>query len=69
MKIGGSFVRRVEEVLPLTQVYDQDGWLLYRVEQSPLPQDYVVDLGTSSTEARQALGEGWSGGKSETHRN
>ncbi len=54
-------VAYLEEVLPLARVYDQDGWLLYRVEQPTMAQDYVVDLGASSTEARQVLGEGWSG--------
>ncbi len=54
-------VAYLEEVLPLSRLYDQDGWLLYRVDQPTLAQDYVVDLGASSTEARQALGEGWSG--------
>jgi hypothetical protein len=54
-------VTYVEEVLPVDKVYDQDGWLLYRVEQPPPSWAYVVDLGISGTEARQALGEGWSG--------
>jgi hypothetical protein len=53
----------IEEVLPVDKIYDQDGWLLYAVKQAAPPQDYVVDLGTSSAEARQALGEGWSGGE------
>jgi hypothetical protein len=54
-------VAYLEEVLPLTRVYDQEGWLLYRVEQPSRPEGYAVDLGSSSTEAHQALGEGWSG--------
>jgi hypothetical protein len=54
-------VAYVEEVLPLTKVYDDDGWLLYRVEQPAQPGAYAVDLGSSDTLARQALGEGWSG--------
>jgi hypothetical protein len=54
-------VAYVEEVLPVTKVYDQDGWLLYRVEQAATTGGYAVDLGTSGTEARQALGQGWSG--------
>ena len=54
-------VAYVEEVLPVTRIYDQDGWLLYRVEQPGREEGYAVDLGTSGSEALQALGEGWSG--------
>ena len=54
-------VAYVEEVLPVTMVYDQDGWLLYRVDQPAQLEGYAVDLGSSDTLARQALGEGWSG--------
>jgi hypothetical protein len=53
-------VAYVEEVLPVTKVYEEDGWLLYRVEQPAQAGGYAVDLGTSGTEALQALGEGWS---------
>jgi hypothetical protein len=50
----------VEEVLPLEKVYDQDGWLLYRVDQPPIPADLTVDLGSSQPLAVMAMGEGWS---------
>ncbi len=51
----------VEEVLPVEQVADQDGWLLYRVERSPLAEPFVVDLGSSEARTAMALGEGWAG--------
>jgi hypothetical protein len=54
-------VAYVEEVLPVEKVYDQDGWLLYRVERVPLPSTFTLDLGSSDLLARVALGEGWAG--------
>jgi hypothetical protein len=51
----------VEEVLPVEKVADQDGWLLYRVDQSPLPADFEVDLGSPEPRTAMALGEGWGG--------
>ncbi|MEJ2210673.1 MAG: hypothetical protein P8129_16765, partial [Anaerolineae bacterium] len=39
----------VEEVLPVDKIYDQDGWLLYRVVRPDLPPGYTVDLGTAGT--------------------
>lgn len=54
-------VAYVEEVLPVAKIYDQDGWLLYRVQQPSTAGGYPVAVGASGTRARQALGEGWSG--------
>ena len=54
-------VAYVEEVLPVEKVYDQDGWLLYQVEQPPLPASLTVDLGSGEPLGAMALGEGWSG--------
>jgi len=52
-------VAYVEEVLPLEQVADEDGWLLYRVQRSPLPAAFDVDLGSGEPRTAMALGEGW----------
>jgi hypothetical protein len=52
-------VAYVEEVLPVEQVYDQDGWLLYRVEQPLPPDSLTVDLGSEEPLTAMALGEGW----------
>jgi hypothetical protein len=54
-------VTYVEEVLPVEKVYDEGGWLLYRVEQPTLPPDLTVDVGSADSLATMALGEGWSG--------
>jgi ABC-type transport system involved in cytochrome c biogenesis permease component len=54
-------VAYVETVLPVEQVYDGDGWLLYRVDQPPLPETFAVDFGTQDPRTRMALGEGWAG--------
>ena len=63
-------VAYVEEVLPVVKVYDQDGWLLYRVDQPPsgLPSvqagrvtTFTVDFGRAAPLEAMALGEGWSG--------
>ena len=35
-------VAYVEEVLPLVKVYDQDGWLLYQVKQTPRWTSFAV---------------------------
>ena len=52
-------VAYVEEVLPVERVYDRDGWLLYRVEQPPVPAEYAVDFGSSEPRTLMAQGEGW----------
>ncbi len=52
-------VAYVEEVLPVEKVYDQDGWLLYRVDPPPVPATLTVDFGSSELWALLALGEGW----------
>ena len=52
-------VAYIEEVLPLEKLYDEDGWLLYRVEQPPLPARLTVDFGSSTPLAAMALGESW----------
>jgi Interleukin-like EMT inducer len=49
----------VNEVLPVEKVYDQDGWILYRVNQPPLPATFAVDFGSSEPGTGMALGEGW----------
>jgi len=54
-------VAYVEEVLPLEKIYDQDGWLLYRVNQPPAPTAFTVDVGSSQLGAMMALGKGWAG--------
>jgi hypothetical protein len=51
----------VEEVLPLEEIGEQDGWLLYRVERPPLPPTLDVDLGSDEPRTAMSLGEGWSG--------
>ncbi len=56
-----AVVDYVEEVLPIEKVYDKEGWLLYRVEQSVPPPDLTVDVGSADRLATMALGEGWSG--------
>jgi hypothetical protein len=55
----GDAVAYIEEVLPLVKIYDHAGWLLYRVEQSPVPAEFEVDLGASQPSAAMVLGEGW----------
>jgi hypothetical protein len=52
-------VAYIEEVLPLEKVYDQEGWLLYRVDQPPVPAAFAVDFGSSLPRTLMALGEGW----------
>jgi ABC-type transport system involved in cytochrome c biogenesis permease component len=49
----------VNDVLPVEKVYDQDGWILYRVNQPPLPATLAVDFGSSEPGTAMALGEGW----------
>lgn len=49
----------VREVLPLERVSRQEGWILYRVKQPPLPELFPVDLGTSAPRTAMVLGEGW----------
>ena len=44
------------------KVYDQDGWLLYRVERSPLPPP-LWWIGFGGPRTAMALGEGWAGRK------
>jgi hypothetical protein len=54
-------VAYVEEVLPVEEIDNQDGWLLYRVERSPLAPVFAVDLGSDDPRTAMALGEGWAG--------
>jgi hypothetical protein len=49
----------VEEVLPVTKVYDQDGWLLYEVDRPALSPTLTVDVGSGVPLESMALGEGW----------
>jgi hypothetical protein len=51
----------IEEVLPVELIDNRAGWLLYRVEQPPLPASFTVDLGSTEPRTMMALGEGWSG--------
>jgi len=48
-------------VLPVEQIQDRDGWLLYRVERPQLPAAFAVDLGADEPRTAMALGEGWAG--------
>jgi hypothetical protein len=52
-------VEYIEDVLPVVEVHDEAGWLLYRVDQPPLPTALRVDLGSSDLLESMALGEGW----------
>ncbi|MFC2015323.1 interleukin-like EMT inducer domain-containing protein [Chloroflexota bacterium] len=52
-------VAYVEDVLPVEKIYDEAGWLVYRVEQPPIPATLTVDLGSSDPLEAMALGEGW----------
>ncbi len=52
-------VAYIEEVLPVEKIYDEDGWLLYRVGQPPLPPAMTVDFGAAEPLTAMALGEGW----------
>jgi hypothetical protein len=52
-------VAYIEEVLPLEKVYDREGWLLYRVDQPPIPATFAVDFGSPEPKTLMALGEGW----------
>ncbi len=52
-------VAYVEEVLPVEKVYDQDGWLLYRVNRPAIPSPFEVDFGSAVPRTLMALGEGW----------
>jgi hypothetical protein len=54
----------VEEVLPVEKVYDQDGWLFYRLEQPPIPVEFAVDFGLTEPRTLMAQGEGWGGSES-----
>lgn len=54
-------VAYVEEVLPVERIYGQEGWLLYRVEQPPIPAAFMVDFGSPEPRTLMALGEGWAG--------
>jgi hypothetical protein len=52
-------VAYVEEVLPVDKIYDQEGWLLYRVNRPALPESFAVDMGTTEPRTLMAQGEGW----------
>jgi hypothetical protein len=52
-------VAYVEEVLPVTKVYDQDGWLLYEVDRPALAPTLTIDFGSGTPLEAMALGEGW----------
>ncbi len=51
----------VEEVLPMAKIYDQDGWLLYRVNPDPTATrtSVAVDFGSPTPLRQMAIGEGW----------
>ncbi|MGD8820182.1 MAG: interleukin-like EMT inducer domain-containing protein [Anaerolineae bacterium] len=51
----------IEEVLPVVQVYDRDGWLLYQVDRPPLASPFTVDFGALEPRTAMVLGEGWAG--------
>jgi hypothetical protein len=50
----------LEEVLPVERVYDQDGWLLYWVEQPDAPAGLAIDFGSAEPLTMMAQGESWS---------
>ncbi|MCL7454621.1 MAG: hypothetical protein M8467_16400 [Anaerolineae bacterium] len=52
-------VAYVEEVLPVDKIYDQEGWLLYRVNRPALRESLEVDMGTTEPRTLMAQGEGW----------
>jgi hypothetical protein len=54
-------VAYIEEVLPLTKIYEEGGWLLYRVERPATPAALTVDAGAAQPLTAMALGEGWAG--------
>jgi hypothetical protein len=54
----------VEEVLPAEKVYDEEDWLLYRLEQPPIPTPFAVDFGSEEPRTRMVQGEGWAGAES-----
>jgi hypothetical protein len=56
-------VAYVEEVLPVTRVYDRDGWLLYRIDRPPLSPALAVDLGSGEHLAHMVLGGEWAAGE------
>jgi hypothetical protein len=51
----------VKEVLPMDEIYDQDGWLLYRVNRDAdaTRTAVEVDFGSPAPLAQMALAEGW----------
>jgi hypothetical protein len=49
----------VEEVLPAEKVYDEEGWLLYRLERPPIPGQFAVDFGSEEPRTLMVQGEGW----------
>ncbi len=53
-------VAYAEEVLPVEKVFEQDGWLLYRVDKPPLPVVTTVDFGVLEPLTAMAQGAGWS---------
>jgi hypothetical protein len=55
-----SVVTYVEEVLPAKKIYDRDGWLLYRVDRSGIPDATAFDVGSPEPLTAMAVGEGWS---------
>ncbi len=52
-------VEYIEDVLPVDRIYDQDGWVLYRVVRPQAPTTLTVDFGSSDLLAAMARGEGW----------
>ncbi len=58
---GGEAVRYIEDVLPVEKIYDQDGWMLYRVVRPQAVVDLRLDFGSSDLLATMATGEGWGG--------
>jgi hypothetical protein len=52
-------VAYVEEVLSVVKIYDQDDWLLYRVNQPTLLPSFEIDMGAAEARTWMAQGEGW----------
>jgi hypothetical protein len=52
-------VAYVEGVLPVERVRDEEDWILYQLEQPPLPTELIIDFGAAEPLTAMALGEGW----------
>jgi hypothetical protein len=51
----------IEQVLPVDRIDEQNGWLLYRIDQGSPSTTLDIDFGSQQPLAIMALGEGWGG--------